>query len=70
MSEKEKLDLVVQSAGLQYCDPPTPKYGNCMFHAISDQLARLGITLHTPSELRLSIVQYLRNNPSWGWFRG
>ena len=24
MSEKEKLDVEVQSAGLQYCDPPTP----------------------------------------------
>ena len=61
MSEKEKLD--VQSAGLQYRDPPTPKDGNCMFHAISDQLARLGLTLKTPSELRSSVVQYLRNNP-------
>ena len=62
-SEKEKLDLEVQSAGLQYRDPPTPKDGNCMFHAISDQLARLGLTLNTPSELRSSVAQYLRNNP-------
>ena len=63
MSEKEKLDLEVQSAGLQYRDPPTPKDGNCMFYAFSDQLARLGLTLNTPSELRSSVVQYLRNNP-------
>ena len=63
MSEKEKCDVEVQSAGLQYRDPPTPKDGNCMFQAISDQLARLGLTLKTPSELRSSIVQYLRNNP-------
>ena len=34
-----------------------------MFHAISDQLARLGLTLNNPSELRSSVVQYLRNNP-------
>ena len=63
MSEKEKLDVEVQSAGLQYRDPPTPKDGNCMFHAISDQLARLGLTLKTPSELRSSVVHYLRENP-------
>ena len=63
MSEKEKLDVEVQSAGLQYRNPPTLKDGNCMFHAISDQLARLGLTLKTPSELRSSVVQYLRNNP-------
>ena len=63
MSEKEKLDVEVQSAGLQYRNPPTPKDGNCMFHAISDQLARLGLTLKTPSELRSRVVQYLRNNP-------
>ena len=44
-SEKEKLDVGVQSAGLQYRDPPTPKDGNCMFHAISDQLARLRFNL-------------------------
>ena len=56
MSEKEKLDVEVQSAGLQYRNPPTPKDGNCMFHAISDQLARLGLTLKTPSELRSSVV--------------
>lgn len=63
MSEKEKLDVEVQSAGLQYRDPPTPKDGNCMFHAISDQLARLSLTLKTPSELRSSVVHYLRDNP-------
>ena len=47
----------------QYRDPPTPRDGNCMFHAISDQLARLGLALKTPSELRSNVVQYLRNNP-------
>jgi len=25
MPEKEKLDVEMQSAGLQYCNPPTPK---------------------------------------------
>ena len=34
-----------------------------MFHAISDQLARLDLTLKTPSELRSSVIQYLRNSP-------
>lgn len=63
MSEKEKPDVEVQSAGLQYRDPPTPKDRNCMFHAISDQLARFGSTPKTPSEMRSGVVQYLRNNP-------
>lgn len=63
ISEKDKLDVEVQSAALQYRHPPTPKDGNCMFHAVSDQLARLGLTPKTPAELRSSVVQYLRNNP-------
>ena len=63
MSEKEKLDVEVQSAGLQYRNPPTPKDGNCMFHAVSDQVTHLGLTTQTPSELRSSVVKYLRNNP-------
>ena len=63
MSEKEKLNVEVQSAGLQYRDPPTPKDGNCMFHATSDQLACLDLTLKTPSELHSSVIQYPQNSP-------
>ena len=63
MSEKEKLDVEVQSAGLQYRNPPTAKDGNCMFHAVSDQQTRHSSTAQTPSELRSSIVKYLPNNP-------
>ena len=63
MSEKAKLDMEVQSAGLRYRDLPTPKDGNCMSHAICDQLARLGLILNNLSELCSSVVQYPGDNP-------
>ena len=62
-SEKRKLDTEVENAGLTYRDPPTPKDGNCMFHAVSDQLVRLGMTPRTATELRRNVVDYLRLNP-------
>jgi len=38
--------------------------GNCMFHALSEQLNLvIGIKI-SHGELRQSIVQYLRNNPT------
>ena len=40
-SEKSKLDHEVSTAGLTYRQPPTPGDGNCLFHAMSDQLKRL-----------------------------
>ena len=68
MSEKAKLDMEVQSAGLRYRDLPTSKDGNCMSHAICDQLARLGLILNNLSELCSSVVQYPGDNPlTWDW---
>ena len=36
-SAKSKLDREVASAGLSYRQPPTPKDGNCVFHAVSER---------------------------------
>ena len=37
--------------------------GNCMFHALSEQLNLVKGIKISHGELRQSIVQYLRNNP-------
>ncbi len=63
-SAKSKLDREVTSAGLSYRQPPTPKDGNCLFHAISDQLSRLGKPSQTASQLRTGVVNFLRSNPT------
>ena len=38
--------------------------GNCMFHALSEQLNLVKRIKISHGELRQSIVQYLRNNPT------
>ena len=38
--------------------------GNCMFHALSEQLNLVKGIKISHGELRQSIVQYLRNNPT------
>ena len=45
-------------AGLTYRQPPTPKDGNCQFHAMNDQLIRLGRV----KKVRCDLVNYLRSN--------
>ena len=58
----ENLDSNVANAGLRYREPRTPGDGNCLFHALSDQLqlhAHLDITYQ---ELRAQIVNYLREH--------
>ena len=52
-----------ENAGLNYRDPPTPKDGNCMFHALSGQLVRPRMTLKSPQELCSGIIKYLQNDP-------
>ena len=61
---KINLDREVTNAGLTYHQPPTPKDGNCLFHAMSDQLTRVGKAPQTASQLRSSLVSYLRSNPT------
>ncbi|XP_072029369.1 uncharacterized protein [Amphiura filiformis] len=42
----------------------TPADGNCFFNAISDQLNLLGLPHQSPWEIRQSVVEFLRRNPS------
>ena len=41
---KNRLDIEVGNAGLAYRQPPTPEDGNCLFHAMHDQLLRKSIS--------------------------
>ena len=63
-SAKSKLDREVASAGLSYRQPPTPKDGNCLFHAMSDQLTRMKKPSQTASQLRTGVVCFLQSNPT------
>ena len=58
------LNLEVKKCGLKYRQPPTPRDGNCLFHAFSDQLKRLRMTPRTASQLRSDVVEFLRSNPN------
>ena len=57
------LNLEVKKCGLKYRQPPTPRDGNCLFHAFSDQRKRLRMTPRTASQLRSDVVEFLRSNP-------
>ena len=52
------------NAGLAYRQPPTLKDGNCLFHAMHDQLLRLGRASQTATKIRSDLVNYLRSNPA------
>ena len=41
-SPKNRLDREVGNAALTYRQPPTPGDESCLFHAMNDQLIRLG----------------------------
>jgi hypothetical protein len=41
-----------------------PADGNCLFHAVCDQLRRLKIARMRHMELRKRAVEYLRSNPT------
>ena len=41
-----------------------PGDGNCLFHAVCDQLRRLKIARMRHIELRKRAIEYLRNNPT------
>ena len=58
-SVKSKLDREFTSAGLNYRQSPTPKDGNCLFHAMGDQLSRMGKPFQTASQLRAGVVCFL-----------
>ena len=63
-SPKNRLDKEVGNVGLTYRRPPTPKDGNSLFHAMYDQLLRLGNASQTSTKLRSDLVNYLRSNPA------
>ena len=42
----------------------TPADGNCFYNAVSDQLDLLGLQHQSPSEIRQSVVKFLRCNSS------
>ena len=63
-SPKNLLDNEVGNAGLAYRQPPTPKDGNCLFHAMHDKLVRLGRVSQSARKLHSDLVNYLRSNPA------
>ena len=63
-SPKSRLDKEVGDAGLTYRQPPTPGDGNCLFHAMNDQLIRLGRVSCSATKLQPDLVNYLRSNPA------
>ena len=62
-SPKSRLDMELRKAGLTYRRPPAPKDGNCLFHAMNDQLMRLGRVSQSATKVRCDLVNYLRSNP-------
>ncbi|KAI8496272.1 hypothetical protein Bbelb_261130 [Branchiostoma belcheri] len=64
-SAYQRLVRHVRQSGLKFRpDEKVPKDGNCMFHAISDQLLYIDGHVITHVQLRQGIVNYLRSNPS------
>ena len=58
-SEKSKLDHEVSTTGLTHRQPPTPGDGNCLFHAMGDQIKRLDMPEQAAVQLRKAVVEYL-----------
>ena len=59
----ENLEGYAQLAGYQFRGD-TPKDGNCMFHALADQLERVKSHSITHINLRNELVQHLSENPN------
>lgn len=56
-----KLKSNCHAVGLTFSDV-TPRDGNCFFHAVSCQLGRLGLDEKEPLQLRIEVVDYLKEN--------
>lgn len=56
-----KLKSNCHAVGLAFSDD-TPRDGNCFFHAVSCQLGRLGLDEKEPLQLRIEVVDYLKEN--------
>lgn len=55
------LQKIARSRGYEISD--NEGSGNCMFHALSEQLSRVKRITMSSYGLRKAIVQYLKNNP-------
>ena len=63
---KIRLDREVTNAGLTYRQPPTPKDRNCLFHAMSYQLTRVGKAPQTAtSEVTPPPLMVFINHGGW-----
>lgn len=61
MSLSQALEEKMRKSGLRY-RRQIPGDGNCMFHAVADQMERLGEPGHDHEGLRTRAVEALRNN--------
>ena len=57
----ENLEKIASDKGFSICD--NPGSGNCMFHALSDQLQSVNGIEISVTELRKKLVGCLRNSP-------
>ena len=62
-SLEDILKRNAQREGYQF-GRDTPKDGNCMFHALADQLKRVKSHNITHINLRIELVQHLSENPN------
>lgn len=58
--EREKIEKKLHQKGLALLDVPAD--GDCLFHALADQLKRVG-TEKTDGEIRSEVVEYIREHP-------
>lgn len=59
-----KLKSNCYAVGLAFSDE-TPRDGNCFYHAVSSQLGRLGLDEKEPLQLRIGVVDYLKENRTY-----
>ena len=52
------------AVGLAFSDE-TPRDGNCFYHAVSSQLGSLGLDENEPLQLRIGVVDYLKENRTY-----
>jgi len=57
----ENLHKIASDKGFSICD--NPGSGNCMFHALSEQLQSVNGIEISETDLRKKLVEYLRNSP-------
>ena len=61
--KKYGLEMNIQTTGLTIRNN-VPADGNCLFHAVTDQLRCLKIKRTRHIDMRREVVQYLRLNPT------